>query len=119
MEMILTFPPSCSTIAIKKIWPTVLYNSPRWAQKRGWLCFACWLNGAKGPEHRGNFRKVNLAGSTLNHHLATLETAGLVERVREGRHIRCRMVSPAMHGLVDYLTRKLLLRRYFMRHGHD
>ena len=47
---------------------------------------------------------LNLAGSTLNHHLATLETAGLIAREREGRHIRCRVAWVVMHGLVDYLT---------------
>ena len=49
--------------------------------------------------------KLGIAGSTLNHHLATLETAGLIERVKEGRHIRCRVQGAQMHGLVDYLTR--------------
>ena len=56
-----------------------------------------------------------MAGSTLNHHLATLETAGLVERLREGRNIRCRVVAPAMHGLVDYLTQNCCCEV----HSHD
>ena len=49
--------------------------------------------------------KLGLAGSTLNHHLATLETAGLIKRLREGRNIRCQVLASEMHGLVDYLTR--------------
>ena len=49
-------------------------------------------------------QQLRLAGSTLNHHLAILETAGLIERIREGRNIRCRVLAPQMHALVDYLT---------------
>ncbi len=49
--------------------------------------------------------KLKIAGSTLNHHLATLETAGLIERLKEGRNIRCRVRGRSMHNLVEYLTR--------------
>ena len=49
--------------------------------------------------------KLGLAGSTLTHHLMTLETAGLIARRREGRNIRCHFLAPAMEGLVAYLTR--------------
>ena len=49
--------------------------------------------------------RLALAGSTLNHHLATLETAGLIERIREGRNIRCRVLSAQMDHLIKYLTR--------------
>lgn len=49
--------------------------------------------------------RMDLAGSTLNHHLVTLETAGLIERIKEGRNIRCRVLATQMHMLVDYLTR--------------
>ena len=49
--------------------------------------------------------KLGLAGSTLNHHLMTLETAGLIERIKEGRNIRCRVLSTQMDNLVEYLTR--------------
>ena len=59
--------------------------------------------------------QLGVAGSTLNHHLATLETAGLVERIREGRNIRCRVIAPTMHGLVNYLTQNCCCEV----HDHD
>ena len=49
--------------------------------------------------------RLGMAGSTLNHHLVTLESAGLIERVRERRHIRCYVCSAAMDQLIADLTR--------------
>lgn len=42
--------------------------------------------------------------STLSHHLATLERAGLVHSERESRLVRYRADFPAMRRLIDFLT---------------
>ncbi|MGB0718788.1 MAG: ArsR/SmtB family transcription factor [Alphaproteobacteria bacterium] len=49
--------------------------------------------------------QLKIAGSTLNHHLATLETAGLIRRIREGRNIRCVVQTDEIDDLISYLTR--------------
>ena len=61
--------------------------------------------GSKGMNTGLISEKLGIAGSTLNHHLATLETAELIERLKEGRNVRCRVLGRSMHDLVAYLTR--------------
>jgi ArsR family transcriptional regulator, arsenate/arsenite/antimonite-responsive transcriptional repressor len=47
---------------------------------------------------------LNLAPSTLAHHLSTLVAAGLVLQERQGREVFNRVDFPAMRGVLDYLT---------------
>ncbi len=48
--------------------------------------------------------RLDLAGSTLTHHLATLRLAGLIAQRRDGRAIVCSAEYEAMDALVVYLT---------------
>lgn len=46
---------------------------------------------------------VGVAPSTLSHHLKELEHAGLVERVRDGRYIMCRVREERLAELRRFL----------------
>lgn len=47
---------------------------------------------------------LELAASTLSHHLKTLLTVGLVTQERDGTTLTCRANYPMMRGLVDFLV---------------
>ncbi|MFW6079820.1 MAG: ArsR/SmtB family transcription factor [Gemmatimonadota bacterium] len=47
---------------------------------------------------------VGVAPSTLSHHLKELEHAGLVERVRDGRYILCRVRREQLAALGRFLV---------------
>ena len=47
---------------------------------------------------------LEIAPSTLAHHLSTLVDAGLVLQERRGREVVNRVDYPAMNGLVSFLT---------------
>lgn len=47
---------------------------------------------------------LNMAASTLAHHLGALVDAGLVIQERQGRQIVNRVDYEAMHGTVSFLT---------------
>ncbi|MFW6201278.1 MAG: ArsR/SmtB family transcription factor [Gemmatimonadota bacterium] len=47
---------------------------------------------------------VDVAPSTLSHHLKELENAGLVERVRDGRYILCRVRRDRLAELGRFLV---------------
>ena len=49
-------------------------------------------------------RALDMAGSTLNHHLGFLVRSELVTQERDGREIRCRAGFDAMRGVMDFLT---------------
>ena len=48
--------------------------------------------------------KVNLAASTLSHHLKVLREAGLIHQERQATTLICRANYPAMRHLVGYLV---------------
>jgi ArsR family transcriptional regulator len=47
--------------------------------------------------------ELEIPASTLSHHISRLVWAGLVERERQGRVLRCRPHFAALHALVDFL----------------
>ena len=47
---------------------------------------------------------LDMAASTLAHHLSALVEAGLVLQERQGREVFNRVDYPAMRALVDFLT---------------
>lgn len=49
---------------------------------------------------------LDMAPSTLAHHLSALVAAGLVLQERQGREVFNRVDYPAMRELVDFLTRE-------------
>jgi ArsR family transcriptional regulator, arsenate/arsenite/antimonite-responsive transcriptional repressor len=49
-------------------------------------------------------QKLNLAGSTLSHHLKSLVIVDLVRQDREGTTLYCRANYPVMRTLVDFLV---------------
>jgi DNA-binding transcriptional ArsR family regulator len=48
--------------------------------------------------------KLELAGSTLSHHLRTLLAAGLISQERQATTLICRANYEVMHGIVDFLV---------------
>jgi DNA-binding transcriptional ArsR family regulator len=50
--------------------------------------------------------ELEIPASTLSHHISRLVWAGLVEREREGRVLRCRPRFAALNALVDFLYRE-------------
>jgi DNA-binding transcriptional ArsR family regulator len=48
--------------------------------------------------------RLEIAASTLSHHLKALVTVGLVTQTREGTTLVCRTNYNLMRGLVDYLV---------------
>jgi ArsR family transcriptional regulator, arsenate/arsenite/antimonite-responsive transcriptional repressor len=49
-------------------------------------------------------QQLNLAASTLSHHLKTLLIVGLVKQERSGTVLICRTNYPMMRGLIDFLA---------------
>lgn len=47
---------------------------------------------------------VDIAPSTLSHHLKELHDAGVIERAREGRYLYCRINEVVLDELVAVLT---------------
>lgn len=104
MEMIVTFP-APETDQADELAASALQLAALGSETRLGLFRLLVVAGDQGMNTGLISAKLGLAGSTLNHHLATLETAGLIERIREGRNIRCRVLSAQMDNLVEYLTR--------------
>ncbi|MGH8208361.1 MAG: ArsR/SmtB family transcription factor [Steroidobacteraceae bacterium] len=48
--------------------------------------------------------KVNVAASTLSHHIRHLKAAGLISQERQSTSLICRANYPAMQVLVGYLV---------------
>lgn len=48
--------------------------------------------------------KLELAGSTLSHHLKTLVTVGLINQERQATTLICRANYDVMRGIVDFLV---------------
>jgi ArsR family transcriptional regulator, arsenate/arsenite/antimonite-responsive transcriptional repressor len=48
--------------------------------------------------------RLDIAASTLSHHLKTLVTVGLVTQEREATTLICRANYPVMHALVEFLV---------------
>lgn len=48
--------------------------------------------------------RLDIAASTLSHHLKALLTVGLVSQTREGTTLICHTNYDVMRGLVDYLA---------------
>ena len=46
---------------------------------------------------------LGIPGPTLSHHLKELAAVGLIERVKEGRHVYCRMNRRRLEGLRGFL----------------
>lgn len=47
---------------------------------------------------------VDIAPSTLSHHLKELEDAGVIERARDGRHLYCRVNRAMLDRLASLLV---------------
>lgn len=48
--------------------------------------------------------RMGMAGSTLSHHLKTLDRQGLIRRARQGTTLLCTADFALMRGLVDFLA---------------
>ena len=48
--------------------------------------------------------RLEIAASTLSHHLKSLVTVGLVSQTREGTTLVCHANYDLMHGLIDYMV---------------
>lgn len=46
---------------------------------------------------------VDVAPSTLSHHLKELDDAGVIERARQGRHLYCRVNEARLDELIETL----------------
>lgn len=49
---------------------------------------------------------VDVAPSTVSHHLKELEIAGIIERARDGRYLYCRVNEPLLEELAAFLRGK-------------
>jgi len=49
-------------------------------------------------------RLVDIAPSTVSHHLKELEIAGIIERARDGRYLYCRVNEPLLARLAVFLA---------------
>ena len=47
--------------------------------------------------------RLDIAASTLSHHLKTLVAVGLVTQTREGTTLICHTNYPMMRGLIEYM----------------
>jgi DNA-binding transcriptional ArsR family regulator len=47
--------------------------------------------------------RLDIAASTLSHHLKTLVGVGLVTQTREGTTLICHTNYPMMRGLIEYM----------------
>lgn len=60
---------------------------------------------AKGPATVGHLAApYRLAPATLSKHLRTLERAGLIERTRDGRHLRTQLNPGPLWESLDWIT---------------
>lgn len=48
--------------------------------------------------------RLDIAASTLSHHLKTLLIVGLVSQTREGTTLICHTNYPAMRGLIEFMV---------------
>ena len=48
--------------------------------------------------------RLDIAASTLSHHLKTLVNVGLVTQTREGTTLICHTNYPMMRGLIEYMV---------------
>ena len=53
--------------------------------------------------------ELNVAASTLSHHLSLLVNVGLIDQVREGRVLRCWPNFDLMQSLTDFLNEECCL----------
>ncbi len=60
--------------------------------------------GAEGLPVGGLQEKLDVAASTLSHHLKTLVAVGLVTQTREGTTLICHTNYALMRGLMEYLA---------------
>src|SRR5689334_13535164 len=60
--------------------------------------------GAAGSSVGKLQARLDLAASTLSHHLKTLTNVGLIEQERQGTTLICRANYELMRGLVDFLV---------------
>ena len=61
-------------------------------------------SGAEGMAVGRLQDRLNIAASTLSHHLKALISVGLVAQTREGTTLICHTNYDLMRGLVDYLV---------------
>lgn len=61
-------------------------------------------SGAEGMAVGKLQDRLNIAASTLSHHLKALISVGLVAQTREGTTLICHTNYDLMRGLVDYLV---------------
>lgn len=54
--------------------------------------------------------RLDIAASTLSHHLKALIGARLVTQTRDGTTLICRPNDDTMRGLIDYMARECLAR---------
>ena len=62
--------------------------------------------------------KLDIAASTLSHHLKRLVDTGLVTQERQATTLICRANYPE-HGCADRLSRRRMLRRRHLPSGHS
>ncbi len=60
--------------------------------------------GAEGLPVGGLQEKLDVAASTLSHHVKTLVAVGLVTQTREGTTLICHTNYALMRGLMEYLA---------------
>jgi ArsR family transcriptional regulator, arsenate/arsenite/antimonite-responsive transcriptional repressor len=60
--------------------------------------------GAEGLSVGRLQAKIDIAASTLSHHLKALVTVGLVTQTREGTTLVCHANYDTMRGLLDYMV---------------
>ncbi len=49
-------------------------------------------------------KALNIPGSTLNHHLTALVSAGLIKQVRDGRVLHCIAQYEVLDSIMSFLT---------------
>lgn len=50
--------------------------------------------------------KLDIAASTLSHHVKALVSVGLVSQTREGTTLLCKTNYPNMRGLIEFMVEK-------------
>jgi ArsR family transcriptional regulator, arsenate/arsenite/antimonite-responsive transcriptional repressor len=60
--------------------------------------------GEEGMAVGGLQERLDIAASTLSHHLKALIGVGLVTQTREGTTLICNASYDEMHGLIDYMV---------------
>src|SRR5258708_28769582 len=80
-------------------------GSRRWATRRACRSTARWCGRVSPGLAVGKLQaKLDIAASTLSHHLKTLVTVDLVTQERQTTTLICRANYPVMRGLVEYLV---------------